>query len=152
MYALLGISQKCLYALHTMLELAQHYPSEAVVTVREIAGKQHIPVRFLEQILSKLRTAGYVISYRGKSGGFVIGKGPGEVSVGEIIRLVDGPVSSLQCNKSPQGDHCPMKDRCVFKGLWHRANDAMVSIFDKTTFRELIDQQRKAGSIPDYSI
>ncbi|MBN1129411.1 MAG: Rrf2 family transcriptional regulator [Chitinispirillaceae bacterium] len=152
MSTLPGTSQKCLYALHAMLHLAQQYPSESVVTVREIAARQRIPIRFLEQILMKLRIDGYVVSRRGKSGGYGIGKPPSALSIGDIIRSIDGPSASLRYNKLLQKDRCPMKGRCVFKGLWIRANTAIAEIFDKTTVQDMVDMQRKAGAIVDFSI
>jgi len=152
MSSLLGVSQKCQYALRAMLELSLRYPAENVTTVGEIAEAQKIPIRFLEQILSKLRAGGYVESRRGKQGGYVIGVAPSGISIGEIIRFIEGPSESVQCIRNPEGKHCSMQGGCVFKSLWMRAKDAMSEIFDSTTFQNLVDQHRLGAKVLDYTI
>jgi Rrf2 family protein len=152
MSSLLGISQKCLYALRALLELALRYPSDTVTTVAEIAEKQQIPPRFLEQILSKLRTGGYIESRRGNQGGYIMNVPPSSISVGEIINFIEGPAESIDCLKKDELNKCPFSGGCAFKPLWERAKAAMSAIFDTTTFQELADKQKQAGHQIDYSI
>ena len=129
MAALLGVSQKCQYALRAILELALRYPAESVTTVAEIADKQKIPIRFLEQILARLRAGGYVDSRRGNQGGYVMSVSPSSISVGKIIRFIEGPDESVDCLKKTPGTHCPFDTGCVFKDLWERAQSSIVEIF-----------------------
>jgi DNA-binding IscR family transcriptional regulator len=124
MASLLDVSQKCQYALRALFELALRYPGDAVTTVSEIADTQSIPPRFLEQILSKLRTG----------------------------RYIEGSDESVDCLKNPETSHCPYRGSCVFKELWERARSSMTEIFDGTTFQNLVDKQRKAGRTLDYNI
>jgi Rrf2 family protein len=152
MSSLIGVSQKCQYALRALLELSIRYPSEHIMTVSEIAKIQKIPVRFLEQIFSKLRTGGYIASRRGKQGGYIMAVSPTNLSVGEIIRFIEGNEESVDCLKTTRVDHCAFGNGCVFKQLWTRAKDAMTGIFDATTFQDLVDKQNKLKREIDYSI
>jgi Rrf2 family protein len=152
MASLLGVSQKCQYALRALFELALRYPGDVVTTVTEIAETQNIPPRFLEQILSKLRTAGYIESRRGNQGGYVMTVSPSSISVGEIIRFIEGSEESVDCLKKPGTSHCPFRGVCVFKNLWEQAKSAMSDIFDAATFQDLIDKQRATKCELDYTI
>jgi Rrf2 family cysteine metabolism transcriptional repressor len=152
MSSLLGVSQKCQYALRALFELALRYPAEDVTTVAEIAEKQQIPLRFLEQILSKLKTGGYIESRRGKQGGYVIAISPSSISVGEIIRFIEGSDESIDCLKKSGNTRCPFVGRCSFKDLWERAKSSLTDIFDGTTFQDLVDKQNKADKRADYMI
>lgn len=152
MSSLLSVSQKCQYALRALFELALHYPSEVVTTVAEISEKQDIPPRFLEQILSKLRTGGYIESRRGNQGGYIMTVSPSCISVGEIIRYIEGSDESIDCLKKTNSSHCPFRGICVFKELWERARSSISDIFDATTFQDLVDKQRRFDNQIDYII
>jgi Rrf2 family protein len=152
MASLLGVSQKCQYALRAMFELSLRYPSDTVVTVAEIAEIQKVPIRFLEQILSKLRTGGYIESRRGNQGGYVMAVSPSSLSIGEIIRYIEGPNEAVDCLKKVHNSHCVSRNGCIFKKLWTRAKNAMADIFDATTFQDLVDEQLNGEQVVDYSI
>ena len=152
MASLLGVSQKCQYALRALFELALRYPSENVTTVAEISETQKIPPRFLEQILSKLRAGGYIESRRGNQGGYVMTVSPSSISVGEIIRFVEGSDESVDCLKKTGNSHCPFRGVCVFRDLWERAKSSMSDIFDSTTFQDLVDKQSSVKCEIDYTI
>ncbi|NLD98256.1 MAG: Rrf2 family transcriptional regulator [Fibrobacter sp.] len=152
MSSLLGVSQKCQYALRALFELALRYPSESVTTVAEISEIQNIPPRFLEQILAKLRTGGYIESKRGNQGGYVFSVSPSSVSVGEIIRFIEGADESVDCLKKPESNRCPFNTSCVFRDLWHRAKSAMSEIFDSTSFQDLVDKQKRVQCDYDFTI
>ena len=152
MSSLLGVSQKCQCALRALFELAFRYPAKTVTTVSQIAQAQNIPLRFLEQILSKLRTGGFIESRRGNHGGYVMSVSPSSISVGEIIRFFEGPEESVNCLKKTAKSHCPFRGACVFRDLWQRARSAMSDIFDETTFQDLVDKQKKASDEIDYTI
>lgn len=150
MSSLLGVSQKCQYALRALFELALRYPTENVTTVAEIAEKQQIPLRFLEQILSKLRAGGYIESRRGNQGGYVMTVSPSSISVGEIIRFIEGANESIDCLKKT--GRCPFVGGCAFKDLWERARSSLTDIFDGTSFQDLVDKQNKTDCLADYII
>lgn len=93
------ITQKMKYALKAMLVLGDEAarPAPEALTIEKIARRSDTPKRFLEQILLELRNAGMVSSIRGRSGGYLLIKRPGDISISELLRLIDGPIAPLPC-------------------------------------------------------
>lgn len=147
------LSQRTQYAVRAILELAKHEGAGPVKAAR-IAAAQHIPARFLDNILSQLRQAGIVQAQRGKEGGYRLDRPAREVSVGEIIRLVQGPVSVIECAGDAPGSTCPFRPGCVLLPLWEEAHKAMMDVYDDATFADLVEQERtNAGcEVIDYAI
>jgi len=152
MTTLLGVSQKCQYALRAIFELSQRYTSGAVTSVADISKVQGIPPRFLEQIFTKLRTGNYILSQRGNRGGYILAKRPSDISIGEIICFIDGSESPIQCLNTPSDCKCPYPSGCVFKGIWQKVSESTTKTFDLTTFQDLIDQQHTISKTSDYTI
>jgi Rrf2 family cysteine metabolism transcriptional repressor len=134
------ISQKCQYAVRAVLELAKRFGT-GPATVNEIARKKAVPARFLEIILNELKQGGYVRSRRGAMGGYELGMDPREITVGQIIRTVDGPLDPVRCISEDGASECPLGRRCALVGLWRRAKDAVEEIYDGTTFQDLVEQE-----------
>ncbi|NLX57754.1 MAG: Rrf2 family transcriptional regulator [Phycisphaerae bacterium] len=145
----MSISQKCQYAIRALLELAKR-SDQVPVRSSEIAAKQAIPQRFLENILNELKTAGLVEARRGVQGGFVLACKPDILTVGRVIRLVDGSLDPVRCTKGPDQRDCPLKDRCSLLQLWEEAKAAVEAVYDRATFAELakrenaVDRQQTA--------
>lgn len=133
----MNLSQKCQYALRALFELA-HRPDGGPISSRQIAAAQAIPPNFLELILKEMRQAGWVDSSRGPNGGYVLAVRPNELSVGEVIRFFEGPLSPVKRMDGTDGWHCQMKDRCAFAGLWDRAKAALSEVYDRTTFQDIM--------------
>jgi Rrf2 family transcriptional regulator, cysteine metabolism repressor len=135
----LSISQKCQYAVRATLELAKHY-GQGPLPISEIAAKQAVPPRFLEIILNEMRQGGFVGSRRGVQGGYVLLIDPRKLSVGRIIRFVDGPFDPVSCKR---GDNkpCPLKGRCSLIELWQQAKVAIEQVYDSATFQDLADRE-----------
>lgn len=148
----MSVSQKCQYALRAVFELAKRH-GEGPVRSGEIADVQAIPPRFLELILGELRRAGFVESRRGVQGGYMLSVLPSLLAVGEIIRLVDGPLSPVKCIAG-DGAGCPLFGSCAFMGLWERARDAVSDVYDNTTFENLVNEEQvKSGEyVTNYCI
>lgn len=93
------ITQKMKYALKAMLALGDEAarPTPEALTIETIARRSDTPKRFLEQILLELRNAGMVSSIRGRSGGYLLIKRPADISISELLRLIDGPIAPLPC-------------------------------------------------------
>jgi len=147
------MSQKAQYAVRALLELAKRKGS-APVKAASISDAQHIPLRFLENILSELRQAGMVDSVRGKEGGYLFRGNPADVSVGETVRLIRGPMFAADCLDEKKGVSCPLRPSCVLLPLWESGHKAMMDVYDSTTFADLAESDRAAReSIPiNYSI
>ena len=147
------VSQKCQYAIRAVFELARQN-GNGPVRIGDIAQIQAIPVRFLEAILNQLRQAGFVQSKRGAGGGYYLTRQPGRITIGEIIQFVDGPLSPVACMAGEDSLKCSLRGKCVFIGLWRRAEKAASDVYDQTSFQDLLDDQtvmNKTASL-SYSI
>jgi Rrf2 family protein len=137
------ISNRCYYALKAVLELSKKEGS-GLVTIAQIAGTQHIPARFLEAILIQLKKSGYAQSVRGKEGGYALAKPAKSISVGDIVRVFEGPICSL----SPSDDSRKKRrgeSPDPFSEIWTRADSALSAVLDKLHFAELAEKDRKAS-------
>ena len=136
----MNLSQKCQYALRAIFELSKRH-GEGPISVAQIADAQAIPPRFLLLILGQLRQAGFVESRRGVQGGYMLAGEPGVLTVGDIIRFMEGPLSPVRCIGAEGATRCPLSGRCAFMGLWDRAKQAVADVYDTTTFRDLLDEE-----------
>jgi Rrf2 family transcriptional regulator, cysteine metabolism repressor len=135
------ISQKCQYTLRALFELAKRR-GDGPVSAGEIAAAQAIPPRFLELILQGLKDTGEVESRRGVHGGYVLAGAPESITVGAIIRSVDGSLAPVKCVVGKTEEHCSLNGRCAFLGMWARAQQAIEQVYDTTTLQDLIDDER----------
>ena len=149
----MSLSQKCQYSLRAIFELAKHY-GEGPLKISDIAARQEIPTRFLEVILNQLKQGGFVESKRGSMGGYTLNRFPEELTVGEIIRYVEGPLSPVHCMACHPDDQCPLYGECAFLSMWEKATTALSDVYDTTTFENLVEEERKrlATYVPDYCI
>ena len=140
------MSQKCGYGLRILLELTSQQ-GNGPISVSEIAASQAIPQRFLELIVKELREAGMVNSYRGARGGYTLAKDPEKLTVGRIVRLLDGPVNPMDCEPCGGDRECDMAGKCVFADLWMEAEKVLTDLYDSVTFAEL-HLRRKGNAKP----
>lgn len=147
------ISQKCQYALRAVFELALRR-GEGPVKIADIAEAQAIPIRFLEVILGQLKQGGFLGSQRGSEGGYALLRSPEALTVGEVIRFVQGPVGPVSCLTGKARKSCQLQGDCVFMPMWRRVQDAMSQVYDGTTFQDLADEERKKSDqyVPTYTI
>ena len=135
---MITISQKCQYALRALYELAQR-AEDKPTSIGEIAAAQTIPPRFLELIVNELRQGKLVNSQRGPRGGYTLAREPSKITVGDVVRLMEGPIEVVKCISG--GDDCPLRNKCVFLETWTQAGQAMQNVFDSTTLQNLLDRQ-----------
>lgn len=149
----MSISQKCQYALRAVFELARSNGTSPV-KISAIADAQAIPQRFLEVILSELKQGGFVNSRRGKQGGYLLARIPKDLSIGEIIRFVEGPLGPVACVLGESKNDCRLYEDCVFRPMWDKVRIAVSEVYDNTTFQQLVDQQKQKVKevVPCYSI
>ena len=138
----MNLSQKCQYAVRALFELARH-EEEGPIRIAEIAEAQAIPIRFLQGILNSLRGSGIVESARGRQGGYRLAKSARELSVGEVIRFFEGPLIPVTCLTGDGRSFCSLRGQCVFESLWKKAQEALEGVYDTTTFRDLVEADRK---------
>jgi Rrf2 family protein len=119
-----------------MLDMAQHLDT-GPVHIGDIAERQDISVKYLEQLIIPLRKAGYVKSVRGPKGGYILAKPPEEITVGEIVKVLEGGVNLTDCIEDP--DICEKSDSCLTRGLWQEATKAISEKLDAVTLLEMIE-------------
>ena len=118
-----------------ILDLAQHY-GQGAIQLGEIANRQKISLKYLEQIIRPLKKAGFVKSFRGAKGGHVLSKPPQEVSVGEVVALLEGGKTLVGCDQKPEV--CQRVDSCVTRYIWMEAATAMYDKLAAITFADLL--------------
>ena len=133
------ISTKGRYALRIMIDLAMNV-DKGPIRVKDIANRQSISEKYLEQIIALFNKAGYVKSIRGAQGGYLLTKEPEEYTVGMILRLAEGSIAPVSCVED-SADGCEKKGACVSAMLWQKMNDAVNEVVDNTTLQDLVDWQ-----------
>ena len=133
------ISTKGRYALRLMLDLAMDTSGEPV-RIKDVAERQEISVKYLEQIVSILAKAGYVRSIRGPQGGYRLAREPEDYTVGMILRLTEGSLTPVECAETEPGA-CSREDTCVTRKLWKELDEAIRSVVDKYTLEDLVQWQ-----------
>jgi Rrf2 family protein len=139
------ISSKCYYGLRALYDLAVH-ADRKIVKIGEIAARRQIPPRFLEMILNQLKQGGFVESRRGADGGYRLARPADKITVGDIVRFIDGPLAPVDCVSQSQPKPCEFEGECGFFNLWTRAREALSSVLDGTTFADLVAENRERES------
>lgn len=144
------ISTKGRYAVRVMLDLALNNTGECI-KVKEIAARQGISEKYLEQIIAVLNKAGYVKSVRGAQGGYRIARNPKEYTVGMILRLTEGSLAPVACLDEDAAE-CNRCDTCETLAVWQKLYEAVNSVVDSVTIADLVEQRQKRAENLDYSI
>lgn len=135
------ISTKGRYAIRLMLDLGLHHTGNPV-SLKDVAKRQEISDKYLEQIISGLNKAGYVRSIRGAQGGYVLTKEPSEYTVGMILRLTEGDLAPVSC-VGTEAVFCERKEDCVTAKIWEKIYDAVIEVVDGITLADLITWQKE---------
>lgn len=130
------ISTRSRYGTRILLELARQ-GGESPVQVSEIGRRQQIPVKYLEQLIRKLKSAGLVKSTRGVKGGHQLDKDPASITVGQIVRLFDGQNDFVECITA-KDTQCEMLAQCPVRDIWKQASAAFYATLDKITISDLL--------------
>lgn len=137
------ISQKAKYALRALVALARAPRGEPVL-ISDIAGDQSIPKKFLEQILLDLKHHGIVVSRRGRAGGYQLLKDPAEITFGQVLRIVDGPIAPLPCLSKiayRRCEDCPSETACEVRRVFAEVTDATRRVLDNATIADAISEE-----------
>ena len=145
---IMKISTKGRYALRLMLDLALH-DNDAPVRIKDIAARQDISDKYLEQIISSLNKAGYVKSIRGPQGGYKLAKDTSGYTVGMILRLTEGSLAPVAC-LDDEVNQCDRQETCATLKLWQQLDDAIKSVVDTVTLADLVEWQEE--KIDNYVI
>ena len=134
-----------------MVELASHY-GEGPIDLKEIAKKENISIKYLEQVINPLRADGLVKAMRGAKGGYSLAKPPSEICLHEVIEILEGPLNLLDCLGDPKA--CQKVSSCVTREVWKEVSDAIAKIFSSVTLEELVNRKREKAknNSPTYQI
>lgn len=136
------ISTKGKYGLRAMIDLAQYSEQEAV-SISSIAQRQKISESYLEQLVAKLKKAGLVISTRGAAGGYRLARPAAGISVGDVLRALEGDVRAVICTAQTE-EGCEGEELCVTKYVWQRINESIEKTVDEMMLDQLVAESRKA--------
>ena len=152
------ITYKGDYALKALFQLALRYNEGemGVMSINDIAELGDMPVKFLEQILLMLRKGNFVKSKRGINGGFILARPPKEITIGEVVRFVEGPIEPISCIQEECYKGCKDLASCIFRDVWKEVRDAISSIVDTLTFEDLVlkykERELSLEPVGDYTI
>lgn len=130
------------YALKIIMDLAIGYP-ERLTQIKDIAKRQDIPKKFLEQIVTQLKGAQYIKTVRGPHGGVTLAKPPAQITLGEIIRLIEGPTSPIACVSTTGFKPCGFSAACVLREVFSEVKERINAVVDQTTFQMLADRAKQ---------
>lgn len=150
------ISSKTKYGLHALFYLAREYGSGPVL-IAELAKKEKIPKKFLEAILLQLKNRGLLQSKKGKGGGYILGKDPNKIKMGEVIRILEGPLAPVPCVSQTayqKCTECKNENTCEIRSVMKDVREAIAHILDNTSLADAIlrVQNFSAGMSSIYHI
>ncbi|MEW9093823.1 MAG: Rrf2 family transcriptional regulator [Clostridiaceae bacterium] len=137
------ISTKGRYGLKAMMDIAI-YTSYESIALKSISERQNISEKYLEQIFSALRKNGLVISKKGAQGGYSLAKHPSKITVGDILRVLEGDLDVVDWEESMKDD---ILEKCIYDNIWKKLNISIASIVDLITLEDLVEQYNKSKGI-----
>jgi Rrf2 family transcriptional regulator, cysteine metabolism repressor len=137
------VSTRGEYGVRAMVALAKHY-GDGPVSINIVAKESLVPYAYLEQLIVPLRKAGLVESKRGAQGGYTLTRSPELVRVGEVYRVMEGPVAPMDCvSEDPADQTCPLIDGCETRPVWLRVRDSIVDTLDSMTLADLVRKPKE---------
>lgn len=135
------LSTKGRYGVAAMYELALHYGG-GPISLKTIAANQDISEHYLEQLISTLRNAGFVTSMRGAQGGYVLTRNPAEITVGDIITVMEGPIALVDCllTDAEANSYCKKAGGCVTRGVWAKVCDSINEVLNSISLADLCSE------------
>lgn len=139
------LSTKGRYGLRALIDLAQYSEVEPV-SISSIAARQAISERYLEQLMSMLKKAGLVKSIRGAGGGYVLAKEQKDISVGDVLRALEGKLEPVECAAFHEDESCEAAGGCVTKYVWQRINESINRTVDEIKLDQLVSESKAMNS------
>ncbi|BBB92884.1 MAG TPA: Rrf2 family transcriptional regulator [Methylomusa anaerophila] len=140
------LSTKGRYGVAAMYDLALHY-GRGPISLKSVAQRQGISEHYLEQLMGTLRNAGYVKSVRGAQGGYSLTKNPADISVGDIVRIMEGPIVPVDCllTDAVGNTYCKRANICVTRDVWAKVRDSINSVLNSISLADLCKQDKGQG-------
>lgn len=130
------VSKKTDYALRALFTLVEHYHG-APIPIRELARRNDVPKRFLEQIMLALKAQGWVDSVAGVRGGYVLAKNPSKITMGEVVRHFDGILAPIDCVSVGGYQRCSQESVCRFRRVFYDARNYVANLMDRSTLADV---------------
>jgi len=143
------LSTRGRYGVKAMVDLAVH-SSDEYVSLKSIAQRQNISENYLEQLFAVLKKAGLIKSARGALGGYALALSPEEITIGAVLRALEGSLAPVDCVTDDGAARCERSENCVTKSVWKRIRDNINDVVDSITLGSLIDKYRENKSREDY--
>jgi Rrf2 family cysteine metabolism transcriptional repressor len=143
------LSTKGRYGLKAMVDLAIH-SQDKQIALRHIAERQDISEHYLEQLIAVLRKSGLVKSVRGAQGGYSLALPPDEITVGDILRALEGSLAPVACVDDEFAENCAEWDYCVTKYVWQKIRDKVNEVVDSITLQDLAEEHEKLNCDKEY--
>ena len=135
------LSTKSRYGTRLMLDLAQRY-DEGPVQISDIAKRQDISVKYLEQLIIPLKKLNFIKSFRGPKGGHMLARSPDEITIGEVVKVLEGGIDLASCIEKPE--ECNKSSDCLTRGVWKEATRAMFDKLNSVTLANMIENTKNA--------
>jgi Rrf2 family protein len=140
---MLKLSTKVQYGVRAMFEIARDYNS-GPVTIKEISRRQGVSISYLEQLLNRLRKGGLIMSRKGPGGGYILSRKPDEISVADILNVLEGPIAITQClDTSTKSNGCSRVDGCVTRLLWKSLGEKISDFLATMTLNDLLKEEAR---------
>ena len=136
------LSTKGRYGLRALIDIAEYGEKDAV-SIMSISERQHISESYLEQLIRKLKMAGLIKSIRGAGGGYQLKKDAAAISVGEVLKALEGDIEPVSCGGFREDETCEVADACVTKYVWKRLNETIEDTLNSIMLSELVEDSRK---------
>ena len=138
------LSTRTRYGIRAVLELAENY-GKGPVQLKIIARDQGISVKYLEQLMAALKSAGIVSSVRGSKGGYVLAKSPDQVRLSDCFNCLEGPVVTVECVENDS--YCPRISDCIARDVWAEVQRAVMTVLQSMTLQSLLDKSKKEKNL-----
>ncbi len=139
---MLKLSNRGLYGIKALYELAKSFGDEPV-PIREISERHGLPIPFLEQVLHKLKLAGIVDSRRGVNGGYTLARAPEEITIGDAVRALEGPIALCECLQKESDETSGRALACITSNIYRRIGREVEKAFDSITLRDLASEPQE---------
>lgn len=140
------LSTKGRYGLRAMIDLAIN-AKDSQISIKNISERQNISENYLEQIIAVLKKGGFVKSCRGAQGGYSLNKSPIEISVGDILRALEGDLNPVDCITVNEDIQCNESELCVTKFVWKQISDSINNVVDNITLEDLVHEQERIDAL-----
>jgi len=133
------LSTRTRYGIRAVLDLAENY-GHGPMQLKVIAKRQEISAKYLEQLMTMLRSAGIVNSVRGSKGGYVLTRPPNDIKLSECFNCLEGPVITVECVRNE--DYCKKTHDCASKEIWTKVRNAVMNVLQSMTLQDIIDKEK----------